>query len=197
MVSTGSRVRIPLRASGRSITRTGTGESTKRCRRIPRGLRFRDAVPGRGAVDHYAVATGRLRPVQRPIGPLDEVFGQLGALPARHPGGARLLEWSDGAKPLDHPLCLLDVAVREQDHELLAPDTGQEVPRAKGFPPVIRCGAEERVARGMTELVVEGLEAVEVDHCRPQREPLPVGSGDLPHQLMAKPTAVGKACQLV
>ena len=101
---------------------------------------------------------------QLPAGPC----GVRGA-PAAH---ALLDALGDGARRL-----LL--GAREHEHELVAAVAGDLVVRAHLGAQRVGDAAQQRVAGGMAELVVDALEVVEVDQDAGERQPVARGAGDL------------------
>ncbi len=94
-------------------------------------------------------------------------------------------------------LGLREVGVRQQDRELVSAQPGQDVGLAAADAQCRREAAQELVADGVAELVVDGLEAVEVEHddrCGGREAPL---TGDLQLELLLEAPPVEEAGQEV
>jgi hypothetical protein len=85
------------------------------------------------------------------------------------------------------------LAADEQDRELLTADAREQVAGSQLGLPGHGRALEQRVAGGMPERVVEGLEPVEVERHDGERLPGPMGSGDGGLQLGVPAAAVRDA----
>ena len=71
--------------------------------------------------------------------------------------------------PFGNPICLLDCVELAHDHELVAADARRDVALTDAGAQLLGNVNQHVVARGVTELVVDRLEVVEVDEQRRTR----------------------------
>ena len=95
----------------------------------------------------------------------------------------------------DQPRCELvhggAVGQRGEDHELVTTEAGDEVLHPQARPDAVRHLAEQRVADVVPEVVVHGLEVVEVDEQAPEHLVTPVGRRDHRLEALLEGGAVG------
>ena len=116
---------------------------------------------------------GEVRLVQQRLQP-DGAAADRAA--AAHRGRDRAAADADGAghgvgHPLQHRLDRGRGRVRQEDAELVAAQAGHQVLGARGGPQPGRGHRQQLVARAVPEVVVDGLEVVEVEHGDAERAP--------------------------
>ncbi|MNT27801.1 hypothetical protein D3C72_1634450 [compost metagenome] len=90
-----------------------------------------------------------------------------------------------------------DVHVGNEDRELVAAEAGHDIVRAQGGADQLDGVAQNLVAGGMAEIVVDPLEAVEVDEQAAQLDAAGVGGDDRLVESGLEALAVEKAGQVI
>src|SRR3954452_5772190 len=143
------------------------------------------------------VAPELLGPVQRAIGAVEQAAGVLAPVPQRDARRARLLLGHGLAEALDELDRLVLSAARHGERELLAAVAGQQIARAQAARPGDGRRLEQDVAGEVAALVVEALEAVDVEHGDAQRRPVAARAAELAPEGLLPGAAVRQAGELV